>query len=713
DTLYQLTSANYAYKGLKLDGSGIKIGLIDSGVDYTHPALGGCFGKGCKIAYGYDLVGNDFDGTIKSIQPSEDPIDNCPLNSSSATGHGTFLAGIIAANDKEYNWTGVAPGVTLGMWKVYGCNFPTVPNDILIKAIEMAYKAGMDIINLSLGLHGGWQEEILAEVANRVVKKGVHIIAANGNIGANGIFLSASPASGKNVIAVGSVMNRHVPGYLFEVFSKENVSTTIPYRTFTNTPFRLEERLPIVTSTQLSKTNNACKPIKRKPIKSILLIRQGDCDPLDQINHAKQAGAKAVIFYSNSQGTAQVTVLINATLPVAFIRSSDAKIKAHSTGQFTNILTALDTPLQETMHAVSGFSSQGPTNELQLKPELMGLGGNVFSTLPCYQKSYGFRSGTSLASPYVAGQVALILQKKLVPPIPKSPYGDSPIRQGAGVINITQALEGFEILQATPSYLALNDSAHFKQQKITFKNHFDKDIILTLSHQPSLTAKGYQNQVALEPVLLGPQVATVEFSLNQLSIPAGQSAQVSIRLLAPNVTHSLWGGYITARTDRLTLSIPYLGMTGRMKDLTVLDRSGYPKIGLADGHSILGLNQTGEFKAPKGPYLLVRLLTGTRFLQIQIKQGSRIVGDMPLEGMPRHWLMRNTLGFTEYSNAYYSWQWTGDYLPRDATFDQTSHDPKRVHPGKYHLVVRALKVFGDMKNKKDWEEWTSPELVMK
>lgn len=77
-----MTSANYAYKGLKLDGSGIKIGLIDSGVDYTHPALGGCFGKGCKIAYGYDLVGNDFDGTIKSIQPSEDPIDNCPLNSS-------------------------------------------------------------------------------------------------------------------------------------------------------------------------------------------------------------------------------------------------------------------------------------------------------------------------------------------------------------------------------------------------------------------------------------------------------------------------------------------------------------------------------------------------------------------------------------------------------------------------------------------------------
>jgi hypothetical protein len=97
-----LTRANYAYKNLKLNGSGVKVGIIDSGnshyklvyfihlfdffsrkgVDYTHPALGGCFGKGCKVAYGYDLVGNDFDGSLNSIKPSHDPIDNCPTNSS-------------------------------------------------------------------------------------------------------------------------------------------------------------------------------------------------------------------------------------------------------------------------------------------------------------------------------------------------------------------------------------------------------------------------------------------------------------------------------------------------------------------------------------------------------------------------------------------------------------------------------------------------------
>jgi hypothetical protein len=52
------------------------------GIDYTHPALGGCFGKGCKVAYGYDLVGNDFNGFPNTIKESDDPMDNCPSNSS-------------------------------------------------------------------------------------------------------------------------------------------------------------------------------------------------------------------------------------------------------------------------------------------------------------------------------------------------------------------------------------------------------------------------------------------------------------------------------------------------------------------------------------------------------------------------------------------------------------------------------------------------------
>ena len=82
-----------------MTGSGIKVAIIDTGVDYTHPGLGGCFGKGCRVAYGYDFVGDAYTGENFPI-PDEDPRDAC-------NGHGTHVAGIIGANDILFN--GVAP----------------------------------------------------------------------------------------------------------------------------------------------------------------------------------------------------------------------------------------------------------------------------------------------------------------------------------------------------------------------------------------------------------------------------------------------------------------------------------------------------------------------------------------------------------------------------------------------------------------------------
>lgn len=66
-------------------GQGIRIGVIDTGIDYNHPALGGCFGEGCLVSYGYDYVGDDYDGMNRAI-PDPDPDDNCG-------GHGTHVAG--------------------------------------------------------------------------------------------------------------------------------------------------------------------------------------------------------------------------------------------------------------------------------------------------------------------------------------------------------------------------------------------------------------------------------------------------------------------------------------------------------------------------------------------------------------------------------------------------------------------------------------------
>ncbi|RKP27333.1 peptidase S8/S53 domain-containing protein, partial [Syncephalis pseudoplumigaleata] len=110
----------------QLHGSGIKIGIVDSGIDYEHPALGGCFGKGCCVAHGHDLVGDAYDGKNKPV-PSERPPRDC-------MGHGTQVAGIIAADSPSIQ--GVAPAAILGAYRVIGCTGVT-SGHLLRKAIVL------------------------------------------------------------------------------------------------------------------------------------------------------------------------------------------------------------------------------------------------------------------------------------------------------------------------------------------------------------------------------------------------------------------------------------------------------------------------------------------------------------------------------------------------------------------------------------------------
>ncbi len=123
-------------------GQGIKIGIVDSGVDYTRTPLGGCFGAGCKVAGGYDFVGDNFNGMNTPV-PDADPFDGC-------YGHGTQMAGVIGANDNEYGVTGVAPQASLYAYRVFSCGGQTT-DDIVIQGVLQAYSDKMDVINLSFG----------------------------------------------------------------------------------------------------------------------------------------------------------------------------------------------------------------------------------------------------------------------------------------------------------------------------------------------------------------------------------------------------------------------------------------------------------------------------------------------------------------------------------------------------------------------------------
>ena len=112
-----MIGVDIAQSRLGLTGRGVHVAVVDSGIDYDHPDLGGCFGQGCRVTNGYDFVGDDYDEEETDLTwqpvPHPDPFpDDC-------NGHGTHVAGIIGANG---SLKGVAPDVTFGAYRVIGCD---------------------------------------------------------------------------------------------------------------------------------------------------------------------------------------------------------------------------------------------------------------------------------------------------------------------------------------------------------------------------------------------------------------------------------------------------------------------------------------------------------------------------------------------------------------------------------------------------------------
>ncbi len=181
-SVWQMTDA----AGNPVTGQGITVAIIDTGIDYTHPDLGGCFGMGCKVIGGYDFVNDD-----------PDPLDD--------HGHGTHVAGIVAANGQL---KGVAPEARLLAYKV--CNeYGSCSESDVIAALERAADPDGDpmtddmpaVINMSLGGRGA-SDDPLAQATSHAVDQGIVVVVAAGN---NGNYYSiGNPGLVAKAITVGA-----------------------------------------------------------------------------------------------------------------------------------------------------------------------------------------------------------------------------------------------------------------------------------------------------------------------------------------------------------------------------------------------------------------------------------------------------------------------------------------------------------------------------
>lgn len=180
-------------------GQGIRIGVVDTGIDYTNPILGGCIGPGCIVTHGWDAVGfDDFFGPdgIRVPQPDDDPMD--------CAGHGTHVAGIISALPNEFGFSGAAPGARLGAYRSLDCSGWGTEESIVAGMLR-AFDDGSDIITMSVGLSGGIPDSLMSLTATRIIEAGVPVFVAIGNDGLSGsLFRAVSPAEGRLVSSVSS-----------------------------------------------------------------------------------------------------------------------------------------------------------------------------------------------------------------------------------------------------------------------------------------------------------------------------------------------------------------------------------------------------------------------------------------------------------------------------------------------------------------------------
>ncbi|WWD17430.1 hypothetical protein CI109_101871 [Kwoniella shandongensis] len=624
-------------------GKGVKIGVIDSGVDYRRVPLGGCFGAGCKIAGGYDFVGDNFTGSNDPV-PDDDPYDDC-------YGHGTIVAGAIGADDNEYNVPGAAPEATQYAYRVFSCSGATT-DDIAFQAMQRAYNDNMDIINLSFGEATGWTESMLSVLAARLVASGTVVVASAGNRGQVGAFFTSAPAAAKGVISVGSSDNSIYPAHLATVSTGH-----APITYFNFQAFRTGTHALYAYTTDPAVPDDGCVTPAGAPDLSpyILVVRRGGCSLSQKAKNAYLQGAAGILVVNtpNTAPTYQTFPLIDFAMVgyedgnYLISQANTPTTASNTTLTFSFNPTAF--PNVWTGNSTSYFSQIGPSNDLNLSPTVLAPGSNIIGIYPSALGNFTFVQGTSFSAPYVAGAAALYLSAKGVnnvspkdvltalentaEPLAVSP-SDSSLEtiaaQGGGRLNIAEAINPGAII--SPSEILLNDSAYFASvQYLTIKNpSWWSWTTFKLKNVPAGTALAYQtglNQSNDEPIPQVPNAASVKFSQSSVWLWPGGTTVVIMQFTAPTgldpKTFPIYSGYIQVTGGSTTTQVPYLGVAAKMKDMPVLDPTPYylgmntPTILDASGKVQTG-TASYTFSGSDYPTVLYRLVGGTPLLLIDL-----------------------------------------------------------------------------------------------
>lgn len=438
-----------ALNDTEFTGKGVKVAVIDTGVDYTHPDLEGNY-RG-----GYDLVDLD-----------ENPMETLP-EQGMPTQHGTHVAGIIAGNG---TLTGVAPDAEIYAYRALG------PGGIgssvqIIAAMEQAVKDGVDIINLSLGNNINGPDYPTSIAVNKATELGIAVVTANGNSGPDD-WTVGSPATAPKALSIGAAEQPKQIPYLYDPTHDKTLTLT---PSAGSVPWQLSKDYAVTTE-------------EAKARGKIFLVRRGEIPFYEMAKQAENQGAEAVLIYNNGEENFQGSIVNESapvTIPVAHLTKEEGEWLEAQSKQRT---VYLDTAYADKPHGVAEFSSRGPvTVNWDIKPDLIAPGTDILSTVP---EGYQVLQGTSMAAPHVAGVMALLKEAKpdwsndqmigalkttAEPVTDQEGIPLEPIVQGTGAIQPEKAIETSTIIDDPALSFGKNTKTDRKKTtEITIENTSDK-----------------------------------------------------------------------------------------------------------------------------------------------------------------------------------------------------------------------------------------------
>ncbi len=435
--------------GFGYDGTGMLVAVLDTGLDYYHPAFSTdrFTADRSKLHLTFDgLTGimNDkqmsaemrYPGlTASDVYVSDkvpfgfDYADNDPDVFPIHSNHGTHVAGIIAGGqthieDEDIDFIGVAPNAQLAIMKIFSDIEDTARTSWIVAALEDCVNLGVDVINMSIGTSCGFSRETDAEIISGVYDKirehGISMVVAASNSYSsaygsdkNGSYpltsnpdssTVGSPSTYLGTMSVASIQGAKTPYITFGgkiIYFTESTDRYSEEKKFVSELLGNDEKknFEFVVLKGLGYSSDySGVDVKGK----IVVIKRGVTTFEEKANVAQKMGAAGVIIYNNVSGEIKMNAG-DTDIPLCSISQDDGEMLAEA-GSGT-ILISKDNTAGPFM---SDFSSWGPTPELGIKPEITAHGGSILSSVP--GGGYDRISGTSMACPNIAGVTALLRQ---------------------------------------------------------------------------------------------------------------------------------------------------------------------------------------------------------------------------------------------------------------------------------------------------------------